>query len=67
MIQGIVAKKIIDSIVKKVMDNRELKKIKNLEKRVKKLEKDSHPPQEYVCCKDCGCKLSKIKNNKRRK
>ena len=27
MIQGLVAKKIIDSIVKKVMDNRELKKI----------------------------------------
>ena len=67
MIQGIVAKKIIDSIVKKVMDNRELKKIKTLEKRVKQLEKDSHPPQEYVCCKDCGCKISKIKTNKRRK
>jgi len=67
MIQGIVAKKIIDSIVKKVMDNRELKKIKSLEKRVKNLEKDSHPPQEYVCCKDCGCKISKIQNKKRRK
>ena len=32
MIQGLVAKKIIDSIVKKVMDNRELKKIKDLER-----------------------------------
>ena len=30
MIQGLVAKKIIDSIVKKVMDNRELKKIKEV-------------------------------------
>ena len=25
------------------------------------LKKNSHPPQEYVCCKDCGCKIAKIK------
>tara|TARA_R100000234_G_C4998229_1_gene179040 strand:+ start:1295 stop:1480 length:186 start_codon:yes stop_codon:yes gene_type:complete len=54
MIQGLVAKKIIDSIVKKVMDNRELKKIKNLEKRVKKLEKFSHEPKDFICM-SCGC------------
>ena len=25
------------------------------------LKKDSHPAQEYVCCKKCGCKIAKIK------
>ena len=65
MLQAIIGKKIIDSIIKKVMDKRELKKIQNHEKRIKLLEKDSHPAQEFICCRKCGCKIAKIK--KRRK
>ena len=26
------------------------------------LKKNSHPPQEYICCRKCGCKIAKIKN-----
>ena len=30
------------------------------------LEKDSHPPQEFICCRRCGCKINKTKSKKRR-
>ena len=89
MLKAMVAKKGLDLILKKVMEKREIKKlrkyveedneldiqIKQLQKTVAKqgkqleqndieiasLKKDSHPPQEYVCCKECGCKIAKIK------
>jgi hypothetical protein len=37
------------------------KKIKVVEKRIKKLEKSSHPPQEFICCRRCGCEIAKTK------
>ncbi len=89
MLKAMVAKKGLDLILKKVMEKREIKKLrkyveedneldiqmKQLQKTVAKqgkqleqndieianLKKDSHPPQEYVCCKKCGCKIAKIK------
>ena len=75
MIQGLVAKKVIDIILKKVMKNREMKKmrkyieeeneldvaVKDLEKRVHSLENNSHPPKEFICC-TCGNKAKS--NNK---
>tara|TARA_B100000029_G_scaffold284885_1_gene278731 strand:+ start:258 stop:527 length:270 start_codon:yes stop_codon:yes gene_type:complete len=89
MLKAMVAKKGLDLILKKVMEKREIKKLrkyveedneldiqmKQLQKTVAKqgkqleqndieianLKKDSHPPQEYVCCKECGCKIAKIK------
>ena len=56
--------KTVTGIVKEIIDNRELKKIRSLEKRVKALEKNSHPPMDFVC--ECGCK-AKRKIRKRRK
>ena len=35
--------------------------IEDLEKEIKKLKKDSHPPQEYICCRKCGCRIAKTK------
>tara|TARA_R110002096_G_scaffold1699_2_gene8935 strand:- start:994 stop:1143 length:150 start_codon:yes stop_codon:yes gene_type:complete len=32
-----------------------------LREEIKLLKKNSHPPQEYVCCRECGCKIAKIK------
>ena len=89
MLKAMIAKKGLDLILKKVMEKREIKKLrkyveedneldiqmKQLQKTVAKqgkqleqndieiasLKKDSHPPQEYVCCKECGCKIAKIK------
>ena len=38
------------------------KTIEELEKDVAILNKDSHPSQEYICCRKCGCEIAKIKN-----
>ena len=43
--------------------NRNAKYIEELEKDIAILKKDSHPSQEYICCKDCGCKIAKVKLN----
>ena len=37
------------------------KKIKAVEKKMRKLEKNTHPPQEYICCRKCGCEIAKTK------
>ena len=42
------------------------KYIEQLEKNVAELKKDSHPPQEYICCRKCGCEIAKTKIKKRR-
>ncbi len=56
------AVKAIEKISDKRIASEHHKRIKNLEKEVKELKKDSHPPQEYVCCKNCGCRIDKTKN-----
>ena len=89
MIQGILIKKVIDIVLKKIMEKHNLNKlqkyveedneldkqmkvvqktlskygktIEELEKEVAILRKDSHPAQEYICCKKCGCKIAKTK------
>ena len=38
------------------------KYIEELEKDVAVLKKDSHPAQEYICCKKCGCEIAKTEN-----
>ena len=49
------------SAITKMMERRAVKKIQNHEKRIKKLEKNSHAPQEFICCMRCGCKIAKTK------
>ena len=81
MLQAFIAKRILGVVIKKVMEKREIKKlrkyveedneldvkVKEIEKKLKILEKDSHPPQEFICCRRCGCKIAKTKSKKRRK
>ena len=90
MLQGLIIKKVIDVVLKKIMEKHNLNKlqkyveedneldkqmkvvqktlskygkvIEELEKTIAILNKNSHPPQEYICCKKCGCKIAKIKN-----
>ena len=38
--------------------------IDELEKDVAILNKDSHPSQEYICCRKCGCKIAKTKKRR---
>jgi hypothetical protein len=79
MLQGLIVKKIIDVVMKRIMEKSALRnmrkyveedneldiKVKAIEKIIKKLAKNSHPSQEFICCRKCGCKISKTK--KRRK
>ena len=44
--------------------NKQGKYIEELEKKVAILETDSHPSQEYICCRKCGCKIAKTKLKK---
>ena len=57
ILAGFISKAII-SIIEKADDRRIAR---SLHKRIKKLEKDSHPPQEYICCRECGCEIAKTK------
>ena len=65
MIGKFIAKKIGISAIRNIMEKRSIKKIQDHEQRIKVLEEYSHPPQEFICCRKCGCKISKTK--KRRK
>ena len=53
----------LDKKMKQVQKNLNkcLKSNEDLEKEVAILKKDSHPPQEYICCRKCGCKIAKTK------
>ena len=90
MIQGLIIKKVIDVVLKKIMEKHNLNKlqtyveedneldkqmkmvqknlnkygkyIEELEKEVAILKKDSHPAQEYICCRECGCEIAKTKS-----
>ena len=79
MIQGMLAKKAIEIVIKQIMKKSEIRKlrkyveedneldikVKKLESKLKKLEKLAHPQADFICC-ECGCK-AKRKTNKRRK
>ena len=95
MLQGLIVKKVIDIVLKKIMEKHNLNKLqkyveeeneldiqmkvlqknqgkngKDMEEVLKDiaiLKKNSHPPQEYICCRECGCKIAKTKIKKRRK
>ena len=41
--------------------------LRDARERIRILEKDSHPPQEFICCRRCGCKINKTKSKKRSK
>ena len=38
------------------------KYIEELEKDVAVIKKVSHPPQEFICCRRCGCEINKTKS-----
>jgi hypothetical protein len=65
MLQGLAIKilfKTISKVVEKIDDN---KVASNHNKRLKALEEFSHPSQEYICCRRCGCEIAKSKKVKR--
>ena len=95
MLQGLIIKKVIDIVLKKIMEKHNLNKLQkyveedneldkqmrvvqkmlkkygktleDVEKDIAILKKDSHPSQEYICCRECGCKITKTKIRKKEK
>jgi len=62
--QGLIIKKIIDLIMKQLLKQFKLDKIQEyvempneLDEKVEKLEKASHPPREFVRCEECKTKI----------
>ena len=33
----------------------QIKHLNRIDDKISNLEKDSHPSQEYICCRKCGC------------
>ena len=52
-----------DSLVDRIYDSvsKIQKTMEEVEKDVAILKKDSHAPQEFICCLKCGCKINKVK------
>ena len=75
MLQGIIIKKVMEVVMKQLLKQFKLdkmqkyveqpndldKKVKSIEKKLKKLEKLSHPVSDFVCT-DCGSKAKRVKN-----
>tara|TARA_R100000458_G_C8277647_1_gene253243 strand:- start:1276 stop:1530 length:255 start_codon:yes stop_codon:yes gene_type:complete len=80
VLQTMVVKLVFNAIMKKINEKHNLNKIdkyvnedneldikyKALDKRVKKLEKDSHPRADWICM-DCGCKAKKVEKIKKKR
>ena len=74
MLQGMIIKKVMELVMKQLMKQFKLdkiqkyveqpndldKKVKSIEKKLKKLEKLSHPVADFICT-DCGTKAKRIK------
>ena len=80
MIQGMIAKKVIDIVLKRIMEKREIRnlrkyveepndaddRIDKLEIQVHRLEKFSHEKADFVCT-SCGCKAKRVNKKKKRR
>lgn len=78
MIQALIIKKVLEVVFKKIETKHKLNKLKKyveedneldlkvreLEKRLKAVEKVSHKPRNFVCL-ECGCKAKKLKTRRK--
>ena len=60
MIQGMIIKMVIKQVMKAIEKADDKRIASNHEKRIKKLEKNSHPKADYICS-GCGCKAKRVK------
>ena len=67
MLQGLVLKGIISAVIKAIEKAPDKKIAKNHEKRIKALEKNSHPKKDLICqcCKNKGEKNAKSRKRKK--
>ncbi len=67
MLQAILIKTIIGKVMEAIEKADDKRIARSLHKRIKALEKDSHPRADWICM-DCGCKAKKVvKPSRRRK
>ena len=60
MIQGLIVKVLIKQIMKAIEKADDKRIASNHEKRIKRLEKNSHPVADFICT-DCGCKTKRVR------
>ena len=65
MILKFIAKRLGVSAITKMMERRAVKKIQDHEKRIKRLEKDTHPRADWICM-ECGCVAKKVIKKRRK-
>ena len=58
MVQAMIVKILFKQIMKRLEKTSDKRIASNHEKRIKKLERDSHPRADWICMK-CGCKAKK--------
>ena len=58
MVQALVVKLLFKQIMKAIEKTSDKKIASGHERRIKKLEKNSHPRADWICMK-CGCKAKK--------
>ena len=66
MIQAIIVKAVIGKIMDAIEKADDKRIASNHEKRIKKLEKNSHPRADWICM-DCGCKAKKVEKPTKKK
>ena len=57
MLQGMIVKVVINQVMKAIEKADDKQIASNHEKRIKKLEKISHPRRDFVCCECCKNKI----------
>jgi len=60
MIQGMIIKVVIKQVMKAIKKASDKEIASDHEKRINKLEKNSHPKAEFTCS-GCGCKTKRVK------
>ena len=66
MIQALVIKTVIKAVMKMIIKEDDSVLASNHEKRLKALEKNSHPKSDWVCL-ECGCKARRVEKPKKKR
>ena len=65
MFQAVLLKVLSKTIIKAVEKASDKRIARNHEKRISKLEKDSHPVSDFVCT-ECGSKAKRVKGKQKK-
>ena len=66
MFAAILAKMVVSKVIDAIEKADDKRIASNHEKRIKKLERYSHPASDFVCI-ECGCKAKRVNKKNKRK